>query len=152
MSEINHVGFLLSFRGGFVMTWMNVLAMLVWTGASAVLLFALMWVDSIFTKYNDVAEIKQGNMAVTTRFIMKLFAQGYILSQSIMKANDLWQALLASTVSFVILLVVEMFIEFILKKLVDLDLEEGTKQGHVTHALLAGSLHIVGALILAACL
>lgn len=29
------------------MTWMNVVAMLVWTGASAVLLFAIMWVDSI---------------------------------------------------------------------------------------------------------
>ena len=41
---------------------------------------------------------------------MKLFAQGYILSQSITKANDLWQAL-ASAVSFVILLVVEMFID-----------------------------------------
>lgn len=40
------------------MTWMNVVAMLVWTGASAVLLFAIMWVDSIFTKYNDLKEIK----------------------------------------------------------------------------------------------
>ncbi len=34
----------------FAMTWMNVVAMLVWTGASAVLLFAIMWVDSIFYK------------------------------------------------------------------------------------------------------
>ena len=59
---------------------------------------------------------------------MKLFAQGYILSQSITKANDLWQALLASAVSFVILLVVEMFIEFVLKKMAGLDLEEGTKE------------------------
>lgn len=58
--KINHVGFLLFSRGGFTMTWMNVLAMLVWTGASAVLLFVLMWVDSIFTKYNDLAEIKKG--------------------------------------------------------------------------------------------
>ena len=82
---------------------------------------------------------------------MKLFAQGYILSQSITKANDLWQALLASAVSFVILLVVEMFIEFVLKKMSGLDLEEGTKEG-VAHAMLAGSLHIVGALILGACL
>ena len=110
------------------MTWMNVLAMLVWTGASAVLLFAIMWVDSIFTKYNDLKEMKNGNTAVTTRFVMKLFAQGYILSQSITKANDLWQALLASAVSFVILLIVEMFIEFVLKKMSGLDLEEGTKR------------------------
>ena len=62
---------------------------------------------------------------------MKLFAQGYILSQSITKANDLWQAL-ASAVSFVILLVVEMFIEFVLKKMSGLDLEEGTKEGRCT--------------------
>lgn len=41
MSKQIHVGFLLLFRGGFAMTWMNVVAMLVWTGASAVLLFAL---------------------------------------------------------------------------------------------------------------
>ena len=82
---------------------------------------------------------------------MKLFAQGYILSQSITKAND-GQALLASAVSFVILLVVEMFIEFVLKKMAGLDLEEGTKEGSVAHAMLAGSLHIVGALILGACL
>ena len=54
MSKYIHVGFLLYFRGGFAMTWMNVVAMLVWTGASAVLLFAIMWVDSIFTKYNDL--------------------------------------------------------------------------------------------------
>ena len=65
---------------------------------------------------------------------MKLFAQGYILSQSITKANDLWQALLASAVSFVILLVVEMFIEFVLKKMSGLDF---TKEGSVAHAMLA---------------
>ena len=82
---------------------------------------------------------------------MKLFAQGYILSQSITKANDLWQALLASAVSFVILLVVEMFIEFVLKKMSGLDLEEGTKEGSVACDV-SGSLHIVGALILGACL
>lgn len=134
------------------MTGMNILAMLVWTGASAILLFLLMWIDSLFTKYKDLEEIKKGNMAVTTRFAMKLFAQGYILSQSITKSNDLWQALLASAVSFVILLFVEMFVELILRKTVHLDLDEGTKQGYVAHALLAGSLHIVGALILAACL
>ncbi|MGQ0516342.1 DUF350 domain-containing protein, partial [Bacillus sp. D-CC] len=52
----------------------------------------------------------------------------------------------------VILLVVEMFIEFVLKKMAGLDLEEGTKEGSVAHAMLAGSLHIVGALILGACL
>ncbi|WP_242217973.1 DUF350 domain-containing protein [Bacillus cereus group sp. BfR-BA-01380] len=134
------------------MTGMNILAMLVWTGASAILLFLLMWIDSLFTKYKDLEEIKKGNVAVTTRFAMKLFAQGYILSQSITKSNDLWQALLASAVSFAILLFVQMFVEFILRKAFDLDVEEGTKQGYVAHAVLGGSLHVVGALILAACL
>jgi uncharacterized membrane protein YjfL (UPF0719 family) len=138
--------------GGYEMTWMNVLAMLVWTATGAVLLFLLMWIDSFFTKYKDVAEMKNGNIAVTTRFVMKLFAQGYILSQSISKSNDLWQALLASVVSFVILLVLERITEFLLKLTVGLDLEEGAVQGKVAYALLAGSLHIVGAFILAACL
>ncbi|ERI09713.1 hypothetical protein HMPREF0083_02227 [Aneurinibacillus aneurinilyticus ATCC 12856] len=131
---------------------MNVIAMLVWTAAGAVLLFLLMWIDSLFTKYKDLTEMRNGNVAVTTRFIMKLFAQGYILSQSISKANDLWQALLASVVSFFILFVLELLVEWLLKKTVQLDLDQGAKEGKVAYALLAGSLHIVGALILAACL
>ncbi|MED0672590.1 DUF350 domain-containing protein [Aneurinibacillus aneurinilyticus] len=134
------------------MTLMNVIAMLVWTAAGAVLLFLLMWIDSLFTKYKDLTEMRNGNVAVTTRFIMKLFAQGYILSQSISKANDLWQALLASVVSFFILFVLELLVEWLLKKTVQLDLDQGAKEGKVAYALLAGSLHIVGALILAACL
>ncbi|CEH27860.1 Uncharacterized protein BN1090_A2_00276 [Aneurinibacillus migulanus] len=131
---------------------MNVLAMLVWTVAGAVLLFLLMWIDSLFTKYKDLTEMRNGNVAVTTRFIMKLFAQGYILSQSISKSNDLWQALLASIVSFFILFILELFVEWMLKKTAQIDLDQGAKQGKVAYALLAGSLHIVGALILAACL
>jgi uncharacterized membrane protein YjfL (UPF0719 family) len=131
---------------------MNVIAMLVWTAAGAVLLFLLMWIDSLFTKYKDLTEMRNGNVAVTTRFIMKLFAQGYILSQSISKANDLWQALLASVVSFFILFVLELLVEWLLKKTVQLDLDQGAKEGKVAYALLGGSLHIVGALILAACL
>lgn len=134
------------------MTLMNIIAMLVWTAAGAVLLFLLMWIDSLFTKYKDLTEMRNGNVAVTTRFIMKLFAQGYILSQSISKANDLWQALLVSVVSFFILFVLELLVEWLLKKTVQLDLDQGAKEGKVAYALLAGSLHIVGALILAACL
>ncbi|WP_026174386.1 DUF350 domain-containing protein [Effusibacillus pohliae] len=134
------------------MTWQNIVGMFVWTGAGAVLLGVLMAIDSLFTGYRDVAEMRNGNTAVTTRFVMKLFAQGYILSQSIAKANDLWQALLASAVSFVILFIVEMIVRRALKTAVGLDLDEGTRQGKVAHALLAGSLHLVGALILAACL
>ncbi|MFD3450422.1 DUF350 domain-containing protein [Microbacteriaceae bacterium 4G12] len=134
------------------MTWMNVVAMAVWTAAGAILLFLLMWIDSIFTKYKDLTEMKNGNTAVTIRFVMKLFAQGYILSQSITKSNDLWQALLASIVSFVILFVIQMIVAWLLKKAAGLDLDRGTLEGKTGYALLGGSLHIVGALILAACL
>ena len=128
------------------------MAMLVWTGAGAVLLTVLMWIDALFTKYNDIQEIKNGNVAVTMRFVMKLFAQGYILSQSMLNSRDLFVALLVSVVSFIILFLVEKIVELILSKAAGLDLEQGTKQGKVAHAMLAGSFHIVGALILAACL
>ncbi|BCJ88339.1 DUF350 domain-containing protein [Effusibacillus dendaii] len=134
------------------MTWINVQAMFVWTAAGALLLFILMSIDSLFTKYKDIAEIRNGNVAVTTRFVMKLFAQGYILSHSIAKSNDLWQALLASAVSFVILFIVEMAVRFALKKGVSLDLDQGTQKGKVAYALFAGSLHVAGASILAATL
>ncbi|MED1782195.1 DUF350 domain-containing protein [Brevibacillus fortis] len=134
------------------MTWTEILGMLVWTGAGGILLFVLMWIDSLFTKYKDIMEIKNGNMAVTTRFVMKLFAQGYILSQSIITSNLLWTALLVSVVSFIILFLLERIVEWLLKQVAGLDLEKGTQEGKVAHAMMAGSFHLVGALILAACL
>ncbi|MEJ8544554.1 DUF350 domain-containing protein [Brevibacillus borstelensis] len=134
------------------MAWREILAMLVWTGAGAILLFVLMWIDSLFTRYKDLTEMKKGNVAVTTRFVMKLFAQGYILAQSIAKSNDLWEALLASVVSFVILFILEFVVERLLKTFTGFDLDDGTQQGKVAYALLAGSFHVVGALILGACL
>lgn len=132
--------------------WIEVLAMLVWTGAGGLLLFVLMWIDSLFTKYKDMTEMKNGNMAVTARFVMKLFAQGYILSQSIAHSQDLWTALFVSVISFVILFVLERIVELVFRMIGGLNLEEGTQQGKVTHAILAGSFHIVGAMIIAACL
>ncbi|GEC89998.1 DUF350 domain-containing protein [Brevibacillus brevis] len=134
------------------MTWTEILGMLVWTGAGGILLFVLMWIDSLFTKYKDITEIKNGNIAVTTRFVMKLFAQGYILSQSIITSNLLWTALLVSVLSFVILFLLERIVEWLLKQVAGLDLEKGTQEGKVAHAMMAGSFHLVGALILAACL
>ncbi|UED77129.1 DUF350 domain-containing protein [Brevibacillus sp. DP1.3A] len=134
------------------MTWTEILGMLVWTGAGGILLFVLMWIDSLFTKYKDITEIKNGNIAVTTRFVMKLFAQGYILSQSIMTSNLLWTALLVSVLSFIILFLLERIVEWLLKQVAGLDLEKGTQEGKVAHAMMAGSFHLVGALILAACL
>ncbi|GAA4706585.1 DUF350 domain-containing protein [Brevibacillus fulvus] len=129
---------------------LQILGMIVWAIAGAILLTVLMWIDSLFTKYKDLAEIKKGNMAVTSRFVMKLFAQGYILSQSIAKSDDLWQAVLASVVSFAILLVLEKLVEFFFRKFAGIDLDEGTKQGQLSYALVAGTLHIVGALVLGA--
>ncbi|MCM3143272.1 DUF350 domain-containing protein [Brevibacillus sp. MER 51] len=134
------------------MTWTEILGMLVWTGAGGILLFVLMWIDSLFTKYKDITEIKNGNIAVTTRFVMKLFAQGYILSQSIITSNSLWTALLFSVISFIILFLLERIVEWLLKQVAGLDLEKGTQEGKVAHAMMAGSFHLVGALILAACL
>ena len=93
------------------------------------MLFVLMWVDSLFTKYKDMTEMKNGNIAVTTRFVMKLFAQGYILSQSILNSNDLWTALLASVVSFIILFLLERIVEIVFRIGAGFDLEEGVKQG-----------------------
>lgn len=133
------------------MTWFNVLAMLVWTGVGVLLLFALMLVDSFFTGYKDMHEMRNGNTAVAVRFVMKLFAQGYILSQA-MQYNDLWQAVLTSVVSFAILFVLEMIVRRIFKAAFRFDLDGGTQQGSISHALVAGSLHGVGALVLAATL
>lgn len=125
---------------------------LVWTGSGALLLFILMFVDSLFTKYKDFEEVKEGNMAVTTRLVLKLFAQGYILSVSIGTSSKLLEALVVSIVSFLILLVLEAIVRVILKAWAKLDLDIGTQQGKVGYGLFAGSLHIVGALIITACL
>ena len=47
-----------------------ILRVLLWTAVGGLLLFVLMFVDSLFTKYNDLEEVKAGNMAVTTRLIL----------------------------------------------------------------------------------
>lgn len=131
--------------------WTNILRILVWTGAGTVLLFILMFIDSLFTSYKDLEEIKKGNMAVTTRLVMKLFAQGYILSQSIARSDSLWDGLIISAVSFVILLFLEWIVRAVLKAIAGLELDEGTRLGKIPHAFFSGSLHITGALIIAAC-
>lgn len=108
---------------------LNILAMLVWALSGSVLLFVLMYVDSLFTKYKDFAEVKAGNMAVTTRMVMKLFAQGYVLATSISTAGHLGEALLVSVVSFVILLILESVVHFIIRRWANLDLDTGIQQG-----------------------
>ena len=127
-------------------------AIALWTGTGVILLVILMWVDALFTKYNDMEEMKKGNIAVTTRFIMKLFAQGYILSSSITVAFSLGEALMMSVISFILLLIIEAIVRIVLRSFAGLNLEQGTKDGLMSHALLAGSLHVVGAFIIASCL
>lgn len=122
----------------------------VWTGAGALLLFILMYLDSLFTRYHDLQEMKEGNIAVTTRFVMKLLAQAYILAQSIAKSSDMWEALLISVVSFVLLLVLEWIARLILSASMKLQLERGIHEGKIGYALVAGSLHLAGALIIGA--
>lgn len=134
------------------MTLNEILGTLLWTAAGAVLLFVLMTIDALFTKYRDLAEMKNGNTAVIVRFVMKLGAQGYILSRSIVTSDNLGEALIVSFVSFVILFVLEWLVEAVLRGLADLRLEEGVKNGIVGYGLIAGTLHLVGALIIGACL
>ncbi|WP_438350890.1 DUF350 domain-containing protein [Paenibacillus sp. FA6] len=129
-----------------------VLRVLVWTGVGSVLLFILLYVDSLFTKYKDFEEVKAGNMAVTTRMILKLVAQGYILSVSISTSNVLLEAIVVSIISFIVLLILESVVRILLRGWAKLDLDLGTQQGKLGYGLFAGSLHIVGALIITACL
>lgn len=129
-----------------------VLRVLVWTGVGSILLFILLYVDSLFTKYKDFEEVKSGNMAVTSRMIMKLLAQGYILSVSISTSNELLEAIVVSIISFLVLLVLESIVRIMLRGWAKLDLDLGTQQGKVGYGLFAGTLHIVGALIITACL
>lgn len=132
------------------MTWVDLMRIPVWTGAGAILLFVIMYLDSLFTKYNDLKEMKQGNLAVTTRFIMKLFAQGYILAHSISKSDDMIEALVISLISFVLLLVMEWIAEKLVAWSADFQLDKGIQEGKIGYALFAGSLHIAGALIIGA--
>ena len=129
-----------------------ILGITVWTGVGALLLFVLMFVDSLFTKYKDLEEVKAGNMAVTTRLVLKLVAQGYILSVSIGTSLHLVEAIVVSIVSFIILLLLEALAELMLKLLGGIDLDKGTKEGKTGYGLFAGTLHVVGALIITACL
>ncbi|MNP29683.1 hypothetical protein D3C76_1227170 [compost metagenome] len=129
-----------------------ILRVLVWTGVGSVLLFVLLYVDSLFTKYKDFEEVKAGNMAVTSRMILKLIAQGYILSVSISTSNELLEAIVVSIISFLVLLILESIVRLCLKGWAKLDLDLGTQQGKLGYGLFGGSLHVVGALIITACL
>ncbi|WP_410515177.1 DUF350 domain-containing protein [Paenibacillus sp. BR2-3] len=124
--------------------------MIVWTVCGTLLLFVLMYVDSLFTRYHDLEEMKSGNLAVTIRLVLKLLAQAYILSSSISTSSRLGEALVVSVVSFVLLLILEGTVRLLLGKWGKLDLDHGTQQGKIGYGLFSGSLHIAGALIISA--
>ncbi|WP_438497504.1 DUF350 domain-containing protein [Paenibacillus sp. IHBB 3054] len=132
------------------MDFQTLVSMVVWTVSGAVLLCVLMFVDSLFTRYNDLEELKAGNMAVTTRFVLKLLAQAYILSASISTSKGLGDALIVSVVSFVLLFFLEKTVRLLLSRWGKLNLDYGTQLGKIGYGLLAGSLHVTGALIIAA--
>jgi uncharacterized membrane protein YjfL (UPF0719 family) len=125
-----------------------VLAMLVWSGVGFALLAVLMYVDSLFTPYKDAEEIRKGNAAVITRFVMKLLAQGLILSQSIAKSDELMGAVIASLISFAILLIVQLVLTLIIRFVLKIAIDDHIKEGKVAYAVLAGTIHVVGALII----
>ena len=122
----------------------------VWTGMGALLLIVIMYLDSLTTGYDDLKEIRGGNVAVATRFIMKLIAQAYILGQSIAKSSVMWEAVVISIVSFILLMILEWLARTILSKSMNFHLEEGIHEGKMSNALFAGSLHLAGALIIGA--
>nr|WP_216673849.1 DUF350 domain-containing protein [Saccharibacillus endophyticus] len=124
----------------------------VWTLSGAVLLTLLMVIDSLFTKYKDFQEIRRGNLAVTIRLVMKIFAQALILKYVLEGSSSIVSAWIVSFISFVILLALESLVEFVLKKWGDLNLDEGTERGNVAHGLFAGTLHVIGAMIITAAL
>ncbi|MDO3412164.1 DUF350 domain-containing protein [Saccharibacillus sp. CPCC 101409] len=132
------------------MEFSDLARLVVWTLSGAVLLTLLMFIDSLFTKYKDFQELKKGNLAVTVRLVMKIFAQGFILTQVLERSPSIVNAWIVSFVSFVILLLLESAFEFVLKKWGGLNLDEGTERGNVAHGLFAGTLHVVGALIIVA--
>ncbi|MEJ8302841.1 DUF350 domain-containing protein [Saccharibacillus sacchari] len=124
----------------------------VWTLSGAVLLTLLMVIDSLFTKYKDFQEIRRGNLAVTIRLVMKIFAQALILKYVLEGSSSIVSAWIVSFISFVILLALESAVEFVLKKWGGLNLDEGTERGNVAHGLFAGTLHVIGAMIITAAL
>lgn len=132
------------------MDFHTLISMSVWTVSGAVLLGVLMFVDSLFTRYNDLEELKAGNMAVTTRFVLKLLAQTCILSSSIAASHRLGEALTVSAVSFFLLFILEKTVRLLLARWGRLDLDYGTQLGKIGYGWLAGSLHVTGALIIAA--
>ncbi|WP_379126994.1 DUF350 domain-containing protein [Paenibacillus sp. sgz500958] len=125
-------------------------SMIVWTACGSALLFVLMYVDSLFTRYNDMEEMRNGNMAVTTRLVLKLLGQAYIMASCISSSSKLSEAMLFSVITFILLLILDRTVRSLLSRFGKLDLDHGAQQGKIGYGLFSGTLHIAGALIISA--
>ncbi|MCQ4085565.1 DUF350 domain-containing protein [Saccharibacillus sp. JS10] len=134
------------------MEFSDLARLVVWTLSGAILLTLLMIIDSFFTKYKDFQEIRRGNLAVTVRLVMKIFAQALILKYVLEGSSSIVDAWIISFISFIVLLALESAVEFILRKWGNLNLDEGTERGNVAHGLFAGTLHVIGAMVITAAL
>lgn len=134
------------------MTVQLLVGTILWIAGGAALLAVLMFIDSLTTKYRDLEEMRKGNVAVTTRFVMKLMAQTLVLARSVYTSEEWWEALIVSLTAFLILLALEWTVHTLLRRIAGFRLEEGTRDGKMAYALLSGSLHLAGGLIVAATL
>jgi hypothetical protein len=64
----------------------------------------------------------------------------------------LGEALIVSALSFAIQLVQETLLRNGIRSVFGMHMDQGTKDGKMAHALMGGSFHITGALIIGACL
>ncbi|AJY73342.1 DUF350 domain-containing protein [Paenibacillus beijingensis] len=134
------------------MTLQLLVGTVLWIAGGAALLAVLMFVDSLFTRYKDLEEMRKGNVAVTTRFVLKLLAQTVVLARSIYTSEEWWEALIVSIIAFLILLALEWIVHTLLRKIAGFRLDDGTRDGKMAYALLSGSLHFAGGLLVAATL
>lgn len=74
------------------------------------------------------------------------------MSSSISVSYHLGDALIVSVISFIILLVIEAVVHFIIRRFAAFDIDGGMQQGKIGYGLFSGTLHMVGALIISASL
>lgn len=111
-------------------------------------LFVLMSVDVLLTKYNDFELVRNGQTAVAVRFVCKLGAHALIITRSMMISQVVWDAIVISVYAFVLLLIVQWIFDLFMKRFFHIDMARNIAENHMPSALLAGALHLVGAVIL----
>ncbi|HHY66727.1 MAG TPA: DUF350 domain-containing protein [Alicyclobacillus sp.] len=126
----------------------QLLTMGFWFVLFILLLVILMAVDVALTQYNDFELIRRGHTAVALRFVLKLLAHALIISRSMMISQVVWDAVVISAYAFVLLLIVQWLFDLVMKRAAGIDMSKNIAENHTPSALLSGSLHVVGAVIL----